>query len=218
MAGLIEYNLERSGADVARAPPDFTKVDQRQHWLRALVLNNLDLADAFYSHPKILVTALNGPVIGLSAALVAHSDLILATPSTYLLTPFSSLGLVTEGGSSIALVKRLGVSKAKEALLSSRKIPIEELVRTGFVNQVLDAGEDQERFREMALEEIQARFGDHLVGSSLLEIKNLLREPGDREFNAQAVKEIWGGLQRFMAGIPQEEFMKVATGQKKHKL
>ncbi|KAE8415950.1 ClpP/crotonase-like domain-containing protein [Aspergillus pseudocaelatus] len=96
-----------AGADITRPPPD--------------------LADAFYTHPKILVTALNGPVLGLSAAVIAHSDFIFATPKAYLLTPFSSLGLVTEGGASLAFVRRLGVSKAKEALLSSRRIPTEEL-------------------------------------------------------------------------------------------
>ncbi|OGM40664.1 peroxisomal D3 [Aspergillus bombycis] len=203
------YNPPTPRSRQNRAPPVL---------VRALVLNNIDLADAFYTHPKILVTALNGPVLGLSAAVVAHSDFIFATPNAYLLTPFSSLGLVTEGGASLAFVRRLGISKAKEALLCSRKIPAEELQQVGFVNQVLDAGGDEERFREMVLGEIGSRFGDHLVGSSLLEIKRLLREPGDREFNAQAVQEVFGGLQRFVDGVPQAEFKKIATGQKRHKL
>ncbi|GMG04167.1 unnamed protein product [Aspergillus oryzae var. brunneus] len=207
-----------AGADVTRPPPDAKKAPPRQYWLRALVLNNIDLADAFYTHPKILVTALNGPVIGLSAAVIAHSDFIFATPNAYLLTPFSSLGLVTEGGASLAFVRRLGISKAKEALLSSRRIPVEELQQVGFVNQVLDAGGDEERFREMVLGEIRGRFGDHLVGSSVLEIKRLLREPGDREFGSQAVQEVFGGLRRFVDGIPQAEFRKIATGEKRHKL
>ncbi|KAF7593694.1 hypothetical protein BBP40_010986 [Aspergillus hancockii] len=207
-----------AGADVTRPPPDLGKIEPRQYWLRALVLNNIDLADAFYSHPKILVTALNGPVVGLSAAMVAHSDFIFAAPRAYLLTPFSSLGLVTEGGSSLAFVRRLGISKAKEALLCSRKIAVEELLQTGFVNQILDAGGDEERFRQMVLGEIQNRFGDHLVGSSVLEIKKLLREPDDRAFNSQAVKELFGGLHKFVQGVPQAEFKKIATGQKRHKL
>ncbi|RHZ48576.1 enoyl-CoA hydratase/isomerase family protein [Aspergillus thermomutatus] len=78
-----------AGADVTRPPPDLHGMDPRQYWMRALVLNNIDLAEAFYSHPKILVTALNGPVIGLSAAMIAHSDFIIASLSAYLLTPFA---------------------------------------------------------------------------------------------------------------------------------
>ncbi|KAE8358596.1 ClpP/crotonase-like domain-containing protein [Aspergillus caelatus] len=196
-----------AGADITRPPPDLGKIEPRQYWLRALVPNNIDLADAFYTHPKILVTAFNGPVLGLSAAVIAHSDFIFATPKAYLLTPFS-----------LAFVRRLGVSKAKEALLSSRRIPTEELQQVGFVNQVLDAGGDEEKFREMVLSEIRSRFGDHLVGSSVLEIKRLLREPGDREFSVQAVQEVFAGLRKFVDGVPQAEFKKIATGQKRHKL
>ncbi|KAE8374389.1 ClpP/crotonase-like domain-containing protein [Aspergillus bertholletiae] len=207
-----------AGADIrSKSPNDLGGVDIRRYWLPALVVNNIDLADAFYSHPKILVTALNGPFIGLSAALVTHSDLIFATPEIFLLTPFSSLGIVTEGGSSIALARRMGLSKAKEALLFSRRISIENLKQIGFVNQVLEtAGEDE--FKQRVLEEIHSYFGDNLNSSSVLEIKKLLREPGDREFNAQAVKEFFGGLRRFAEGIPQAEFEKIASGAKKHKL
>ncbi|OGM46173.1 hypothetical protein ABOM_004844 [Aspergillus bombycis] len=117
-----------SGADIPR------------HCLPALVVNNINLESGrcLPLASKILVAALNGPVIGLSAALIAHPHLIFATPETYLLTPFSSLGIVTEGRSSIAFASSMGLSKAKEALLFSRWISIEELKQTGFVNQVFD--------------------------------------------------------------------------------
>jgi peroxisomal 3,2-trans-enoyl-CoA isomerase len=89
----------------------------RHYWLPKLVNNNVDVARAPYSHSKILVTALNGPVIGLSAALISHSDFIYAVSDAYLMTPFTSLGLVAEGGSSVAFVQRMGQGKANEALL-----------------------------------------------------------------------------------------------------
>lgn len=98
------------------------------------------MTHAFYSHSKILVTALNGPVVGLSAALSAFSDFIYCAPHTYLLTQFSSLGLVAEGGASRAMVHRMGVSKANEALLMSRRIPASELLACGFVNKIIECG------------------------------------------------------------------------------
>ena len=98
--------------------------------LRSFAANNLDVTQAFYTHPKILITALNGPVIGLSAALISLSDFIYATPSTFLLTPFTSLGLVAEGVSSYSLVQRLGISKANEALIMSKRVSCEELERS----------------------------------------------------------------------------------------
>lgn len=45
--------------------------DVRQFWLRSFVAFNLNITQAFYTHSKVLVVGLNGPVVGLTAALVA---------------------------------------------------------------------------------------------------------------------------------------------------
>ncbi|KAK8126701.1 uncharacterized protein PG998_002460 [Apiospora kogelbergensis] len=191
--------------------------DVYQQWLRSFLANNLNTTQAFYTHPKILVVGLNGPVVGLSAALVAFADFVYCVPSTFLLTPFSSLGLVAEGGASRALVQRLGVSKANEALIMSRRIPSDELLQTGFVNKVLDAA-DSDKFRAAVLHEIDERLGAHLVGDSLTGIKALIRKPEKEIMDAQNVAEVFAGLDRFMTGIPQAEFAKLASGAKRHKL
>lgn len=190
-----------------------------REWLGSFVANNLNATQAFYTHPKVLVVALNGPVIGLSAALVAFADFIYCTPHAFLLTPFSSLGLVAEGGASRALVTRLGPSKANEALIMSRRIPSEELLQTGFVNRVFDCpvGDDA-RFRDLVLAEIDDKMGDHLIGESLTGIKALIRRPERDVLDRQNVDEVFAGLQRFLKGVPQAEFAKIASGQKRHKL
>ncbi|KAL1640495.1 dodecenoyl-CoA isomerase [Diplodia intermedia] len=208
-----------AGADVSisRSTPE-AESDVTRHWLKNFVSNNLFVTRAFYTHPKILITGLNGPAVGLSAALVAFSDFIYATPSAYILTPFSSLGLVAEGGASRAFVQRLGISKANEALIMSKKISADELERTGFVNKIIDAKGDGDRFRDAVLAEIDDRLGSHLNQDSLLGIKALIRKPERDNFDKQNVEEVFGGLERFAAGIPQEEFRKLASGEKKHKL
>ena len=201
------------------AIPSPTDLDDRQMWLKNFVSNNLFITRAFYTHPKILVTALNGPAVGLSAALIAFSDFIYAAPHAYLLTPFSSLGLVAEGNASFAFVKRLGISKANEALIMSKRISCEELVQTGFVNQVFDVGsKDSPQFLEEVLKEVDERLGSHLNGESLLGIKKLIRRPDLDALERQGVEEVFGGLERFVKGVPQEEFRRLASGEKKHKL
>jgi peroxisomal 3,2-trans-enoyl-CoA isomerase len=174
----------------------------------------------FYTHPKILVTALNGPAVGLSAALISFSDFIYATPHTFLLTPFSSLGLVTEGNASIGFVQRLGISKANEALIMSKRITCEELVSTGFVNKVFDVGskEDSDKFLGEVLREVDERLGTHLNSESLVKIKELIQGPMREKLDRQGVEEVFAGMKRFMKGVPQEEFGKIARGEKKHKL
>jgi peroxisomal 3,2-trans-enoyl-CoA isomerase len=191
----------------------------RRQYLQSFVSNNLYVTQAFYSHPKILITALNGPVVGLSAAMIAHSDFIYAAPHTFLLTPFTSLGLVAEGGASLAFVQRLGISKANEALIMSKRISCEELVHTGFVNKVFDVAKgDDEKFLKLVLEEIDERLGSHLNQDSVVKIKQMIQHPRRKEYDAQGVVEVLGGLERFVAGVPQEEFRKIAMGEKKHKL
>lgn len=181
-------------------------------------MTHLDVTRAFYTHPKILVTALNGPVIGLSAALIAHSDFVYATPEAFLLTPFTSLGLVAEGGASQAFVQRLGIAKANEALIMSKRINADELLQAGFVNKIFDTGRDDRRFRAEVLREIHDKLGDHLNPDSLLKIKALIRQPERDALEKQGVVEVFGALERILAGVPQEEFKKIASGEKKHKL
>ena len=218
--------MKCSGADVSisRSTP-VQNTDPTRHWLQSFVANNLNITHAFYTHSKILVTALNGPAIGLSAALISFSDFIYCTPHTFLLTPFSSLGLVAEGGASKAFVQRLGISKANEALIMSKRITAEELLATGFVNKIFTVGNgdgkrkgDDVLFRDEVLKEIDERLGDHLNSESLLGIKDLIRKPERDVMDAQGVAEVFAGLERFKKGVPQEEFAKLATGAKRHKL
>lgn len=188
--------------------------------LRSFVSNNLDITRSFYTHPKILIAALNGPTVGLSAALLGFCDFIYAAPHTFLLTPFSSLGLVAEGGASIGLVQRMGLTKANEALIMSRKIPCDELVACGFVNKVI-SGKDQndsEGFLKNVLAEVEDKLGEHLNQESLVKIKELIRRPFLEGLEAQGVREAMEGMQRFIQGAPQEEFRKIASGEKRHKL
>lgn len=213
-----------AGADVNTTRPggDSTqdKDASRNDILKGFVANNLDITRSFYTHPKILVGALNGPTVGLSAALLGFCDFIYATPHTFLLTPFSSLGLVAEGGASLGLVQRLGITKANEALIMSRRIPIDELVATGFVTKVF-SGKDQKDsagFLKQVLAEIDDKLGEHLNQESLLGIKQLIRAPYLEGLEAQGVREVMAGMQRFISGAPQEEFRKIASGEKKHKL
>jgi len=212
-----------AGADVGSSRPaaDNSNPDQvRRDILGGFVAQNLDLTRSFYQHPKILVGALNGPAVGISAALLGFCDFIYAAPHTFFLTPFSSLGLVAEGGASYGLVQRMGISTANEALMMSRKIPIEKLVHCGFVNKTFSGKDekDSDGFLKAVLEELDDKLGSHLNRDSLLGIKKLVRAPYDDAIEAQGVREVMGGMTQFLKGAPQEEFRKLASGEKRHKL
>ncbi|KAF7846337.1 hypothetical protein BT93_L4523 [Corymbia citriodora subsp. variegata] len=208
-----------AGADVSISRDTPQNEDTKRHFLKSFVANNLHTTHAFYTHPKILITALNGPAVGLSAALTAFSDFIYAAPHAFLLTPFTSLGLVAEGGASRAFVQRLGISKANEALIMSKRLTCDELTQVGYVNKVFDVKPgESDKFLELVLAEVEDRLGLHLNQESLVKVKALIRKPEIDTLDKMGVAEVFGGLERFVKGIPQEEFRKIGSGEKKHKL
>ncbi|KAH7109878.1 peroxisomal d3,d2-enoyl-CoA isomerase [Dendryphion nanum] len=209
----------QAGAVTAMSSIEDSAGDSRRSWIPALVNNTVDVPSAFFSHSKVLVCALNGPVIGLSAALVAHADFIYTVPEAYLLTPFGSLGLVSEGGASTAFVRRMGWGLANEALLKGRKISADELKAAGFVNTIYSGKEGNTgTFRNRVLKDVKDSFGPHLVPSSVLETKRIMRRSLIREQEGQALDELFTGVKRFAEGIPQSEMKKILNGEKKHKL
>lgn len=104
----------------------------------------------------------------------------------------------------------------------SKRISIEELVATGFVNKVLTAPsgrvEDSAGFLGRVLEEVEERMGGHLTAESLLRIKRLIRAPERDVLERVNLDEAFLGVQGFLEGLPQREFLKVASGEKRHKL
>lgn len=184
--------------------------------------DHLDLAQTFYTHSNILVTALNGPVAGLASALVSHSDFIYAAPHTYLLAPFNSIGIVVECAATRSMVSRMGVGLAKEALLMARKISLDQLLASGFVNGVFEAdpsGKDAEQFTQKVFTEIcEGRLGTHLSSESMLKTKQVMSRADEIAYDAHSVREFVGGVEALQRGYPQDQFRKMQRGEKRHKL
>ncbi len=101
----------------------------------------------------------------------------------------------------------------------SKRITSEEMLHVGFINKIFEVGKDeQEKFLAQVLEEVRERLGDHLNSESLVQVKAIIRKPEREMMDGQTVAEVMGGLERFAAGVPQEEFRKIASGEKRHKL
>ena len=195
--------------------------DEARHLiLRTFVRNTLDVTRSLYTHPKILVVALNGPVVGLHAGLIGFADFVYATPHAYVLAPFASLGLVAEGGASFGFVQRMGLSLASEVLLTGRSVSSQELLQNGFVNKIFRARDehDSEGFLRQVIEEVSSRLGMQLSQEILLGTKQMIRSPYLKQVEAQSAREAMSGMQRFMDRAPQEDFRRISKGEKRHKL
>lgn len=191
-----------------------------EHWLANFVARNTWLTNVFNDHSKILVAAANGPVIGLSAALLLLCDLIYVNDlkKFYIFTPFANLGLVTEGATSITLARRLGWSKASEALLLAKRIPGDDCEQNGLINKHF-TGESKstEDFNKAVYELIQDSV-DSLHEDSIFGIKKLMKIGRDPVVNQVNSQEVVKGFNKWIEGVPQRRFAELASKERKHKM
>lgn len=89
-------------------------------------------------------------------------------------------------------VKKLGLAKANEALLLSKRISAQELVECGFVNKVFPS----EGFHERVLEFVEDAMGDHLNHKSMLDMKALIRKAFAEDLELANVREAFVGLEK----------------------
>lgn len=89
------FRFFSSGQDLKDAtsrPPISDPSDAREDTVNRLNAGPITASYALIEHKKIVVIALNGPVIGWPAAWVAAADIILAAESAYVYMPFMKLG------------------------------------------------------------------------------------------------------------------------------
>ena len=93
------------------------------------------------TYEKPLVAAINGAAVGLGTTMLLHCDLVYASDTARLITPFVSLGLVPEAASSLLLPQRVGAAVAAEMLLLGAPLGAERARELGLVNEIVPAGE-----------------------------------------------------------------------------
>jgi len=190
----------------------------RDIFLQRVAKTMTDCGQALYSHRKILCVALNGPVMGIAAAFLGHFDFIYCMPNAWISVPFTFLGLISEGGSSVTFVNRMGLAKANEVLIWGKKKEAQELYECGFINQILPqqpVDSFHAAVRAIILENMRG-----LDPNAVLEVKRLLKTGLAEKNNPDGVnlRESYAQAERFASGVPGRQFMRIATKEIKHKL
>lgn len=85
-----------------------------------------------------LVTAVNGPAVGIGVSFALMGDLTVAARSAYFLLSFSRIGLVPDGGATWLLPRLIGLARAREMALLAEKLPAEQALAWGLINRVTD--------------------------------------------------------------------------------
>lgn len=141
--------------------------------------------------PKPLVAAVNGPALGLGAAILALCDVVWANEKAWIQTPYTQYGHTPDGCSSYTFPLIMGPAAAGELLLGGRRLTAQEACAKGLVSQVL--------WPHTFNQEVQARVRELLCVDAqvLKESKSLIRswsrsgleQTNERE--TEALKRIW---------------------------
>jgi enoyl-CoA hydratase/carnithine racemase len=86
-----------------------------------------------------LVAAVNGVAYGGGAELALLCDVILASEQAVFRFPEVALGIIPGGGGCYTLVQAVGPYRAKELVLTARKVPADEALALGMVSRVVPA-------------------------------------------------------------------------------
>jgi 2-(1,2-epoxy-1,2-dihydrophenyl)acetyl-CoA isomerase len=86
--------------------------------------------------PKPVVTAVNGPAVGIGCSLALAGDLILAAESAFFGLAFVNIGLMPDGGSTLFVPAAVGKARAFQMALLGERVPAELALDWGLVNWV----------------------------------------------------------------------------------
>lgn len=94
------------------------------------------IVNAIVECEKPVITALNGLASGAGASIAIASDLVLAASDAWLAFVFVELGLVPDTAASYFLPRIVGISRAKEIMMSGRRVSATEARELGIVSEI----------------------------------------------------------------------------------
>ncbi|XP_041454803.1 chromodomain Y-like protein 2 [Lytechinus variegatus] len=121
-----------SGLDLRCIQTSF--VEERKRASKNLADAVRSFVDSLINCPKLVVVAINGPAIGLGAAILPLCDIAYASDKAYFHLPYSILSQTPEGCASHTYPQVLGLALAGEMLYAGRKLTALEACACGLVS------------------------------------------------------------------------------------
>lgn len=122
---------------------------------------------------KPVIAAVDGPAYGAGFGLALAADFVVATPRAQFCASFARIGLVPDFALHYSLPRRVGLSRARELILSAREVGAAEALSIGIASQIVE--EDQLGATATAM---ARRFVDASATAFALS-KNLLNQSFD---------------------------------------
>ncbi|MFZ4604034.1 MAG: enoyl-CoA hydratase-related protein, partial [Caulobacterales bacterium] len=81
-----------------------------------------------------IVSAVNGPCVGIGLVFALLSDYVIASEDAYFLVPFRNLASSTDSGLSWLLTRTIGPVRARQMILRAERVPAARAVEWGLAN------------------------------------------------------------------------------------
>jgi methylglutaconyl-CoA hydratase len=183
---------------------------QARQWESAHLADSQAIADFFrylLEYPKPLIAAVNGPTVAGGCGLAMMCDVTLACEEAFFCFSEVKIGFVP-AIVSVYLERVAGFKRAREMLLTARRIPAAEALQAGLVNEVVESG--QLLPRATALAECFSKNAPQAMASAKSLLLQSITQPFDKtlalavEVNAKARKspECAEGVQAFLQKRP----------------
>ncbi|MBK5092134.1 MAG: enoyl-CoA hydratase/isomerase family protein [Actinobacteria bacterium] len=138
-----------------------TLMDMTVDEFRVLVRRMQRNFRAFELMEKPVIAMVNGFAFGAGMQIALACDIILASTQAQFGLLEVNLGLVTDLGATQRLPRYIGIHRAKELIMTGKKIDAAEAERIGLVNAVYSPDELEPKTRELA---------DHMKGLSAVAV------------------------------------------------
>ena len=91
--------------------------------------------EAIAEIPKPVIGAVPGSAAGIGLSMALQCDLLIMADNAFLLSPFTTISLVPDGGLNWLLVRQLGYRRAFQLSVEAERIPAARCVELGLANK-----------------------------------------------------------------------------------
>ena len=157
--------------------------------------------------PKPVISAVNGPAAGIGYSFAMACDLTLMSEEAYLLSAFSNIGVVPDGGANWLLTNTVGYKLAYQLAIEGEKIPASRCLELGLVNKVVPSDELLSEAKEWATKLSQRS------PQALSQTKKIMRMALDSTY--EEIFSTEAKIQNRLVGSPDNKEAVVAFFQKR---
>lgn len=100
--------------------------------------------------PIPTIAAVSGPAAGIGCSLALACDFVVMSENSYLMLPFTKIGLMPDGGATALVAASAGRHRALRMALTAEKLQAADALSWGLASEVVPAGEHLSRAGDLA--------------------------------------------------------------------